>query len=88
MTHIVDPAILAAYDFSSCRRIVDVGGGHGSFITSILKANPGMEGILVDLSEVAEGARKRLAAEGIEQRCEVVFETSFNPCLRGAMPTL
>src|SRR6059036_1270321 len=35
-------AVLASYDFSSIRKLVDVGGGHGSLLASILKANSEM----------------------------------------------
>lgn len=34
------PAILAAYDFSGITKLVDVGGGHGFLLASILKAYP------------------------------------------------
>ena len=37
-------AVVAAYDFSSFRRIVDVGGGNGALLAGILTANPGSYG--------------------------------------------
>jgi hypothetical protein len=72
MTAAVNDAVMSCYDFSSIRRIVDVGGGHGALITSILKANPQMRGILFDGPPVVDGARTRIQAEGIADRCEVV----------------
>lgn len=65
-------AVTAAYDFSNINRIIDIGGGHGSLISSILKAYPKMKGILFDVPRVSEGARCRLKAEGVAERCEVV----------------
>jgi hypothetical protein len=65
-------AVTAAYDFSSINQLVDVGGGHGSFISSILKAYPKMKGMLFDVPHVGEGARCRLRAEGVAERCAVV----------------
>ncbi|MGB7921759.1 MAG: methyltransferase, partial [Pyrinomonadaceae bacterium] len=65
-------AVTAAYDFSTIKEIVDVGGGHGSFISTILKAYPEMKGILFDVPHVSEGARCRLRAEGVADRCRVV----------------
>jgi O-methyltransferase/methyltransferase family protein len=65
-------AILEAYDFSRFDRIVDVGGGQGSLITGILKANPSVRGVLFDLERVVEGARASLARAGIADRCESV----------------
>jgi hypothetical protein len=67
-----DAAVTASYDFSGINRIVDVGGGHGSLISSILKAYPKMKGILFDAPHVSEGARCRLKAEGLSERCEVM----------------
>jgi hypothetical protein len=49
-------AILEAYDFSSIRRLADVGGGHGTLLAAILQRYPQMEGVLYDLPEVVEGA--------------------------------
>ena len=37
LTNLVERAVLEAYDFSGCGTIVDVGGGHGGLIASILK---------------------------------------------------
>jgi len=50
------PAILAAYDFSGVRKLVDVGGGHGHLLRSILKRYPEIEGTLYDLESVVQGA--------------------------------
>ena len=47
-------AVLAAYDFSSARRIVDVGGGRGHLLHAVLEATPQARGILFDLSGVVE----------------------------------
>ncbi|MBV8821706.1 MAG: hypothetical protein JO123_02820 [Ktedonobacteraceae bacterium] len=65
-------AIIAAYDFSWAKTIVDVGGGHGALIASILNANPHAHGILFDVPQVTEGARAHLVAAGLAERCEVV----------------
>jgi len=77
MTLAVNDAVLSSYDFSSITKIVDVGGGHGSLIASILKANPQMKGVLFDAPSVAEGAQSRFEAEGIADRCEVVSGDFF-----------
>src|SRR2546429_607402 len=58
-------AVVPAYDFSSIRKLVDIGGGHGSLLAAILKANPETRGVLFDLPTVVEGAKERLAAEGV-----------------------
>jgi hypothetical protein len=51
---------------------VDVGGGHGHLLASILKAAPLASGVLYDLPAVVEGARARVESEGLAGRCEII----------------
>ncbi len=67
----VIPAVLEAYDFSGIRLLVDVAGGHGQILFSVLKEYPQMRGILSDLPHVLEGARPRLRELGLESRCRL-----------------
>jgi O-methyltransferase/methyltransferase family protein len=64
--------VVARYDFSSVRKVVDVGGGHGALVAAILKANPRASGVLFDLPAVLAGARDRITAAGLGERCELV----------------
>ncbi|MBV9388849.1 MAG: hypothetical protein JOZ78_20695 [Chroococcidiopsidaceae cyanobacterium CP_BM_ER_R8_30] len=64
--------ILKSYDFSYIKKLVEVGGGHGSFISSILKANPTMQGVLFDQPYVIEGAKDFIKEQGLTDRCELV----------------
>src|SRR2546428_9988362 len=41
-------AVLAAYPFSVFRRVVDLGGGTGTFLMALLSAHPGLQGVLFD----------------------------------------
>ena len=52
----VAPAALKAYDFSGIDVLVDVAGGHGMLLGSILERYPQMRGILFDLDHVVAGA--------------------------------
>src|SRR5690606_10986464 len=45
------PAIIEAYDFSRCARIVDDGGGDGHLVRAILERAPHVTGILFDLPQ-------------------------------------
>jgi hypothetical protein len=65
-------AIMAAYDFSAIRRLVDVGGGHGLLLSTILWEYPLMEGILFDRPEVVAGARAVLEQAGVADRCAII----------------
>jgi hypothetical protein len=71
-------AILAAYDFSSYRRIVDVGGGRGHLLAAILEASPGAGGVLFDLPSVVEDAQAYMASRGTLARCELVGGSFFD----------
>ena len=65
-------AVAEAYDFSGISNLVDVGGGTGNLLTTILRANPELSGILYDLPHVTAEAPERIAEMGIVERCEVV----------------
>jgi precorrin-6B methylase 2 len=64
-------AIVAAYDFGRHGRVVDVGGGDGTLLAEILRANPGVRGVLMDREHVVERARPGLEAAGVLARCEL-----------------
>jgi O-methyltransferase domain/Dimerisation domain len=65
-------AAIEAYDFSTIGTLVDVAGGHGEVLMSILKACPNVRGILADVGHVIDGAKPRIAAAGLSSRCETV----------------
>ena len=52
--------------------IVDVGGGEGAFIATIMSAYPTVRGILFDQPRLAERARTSLQAAGVSDRCRVI----------------
>lgn len=70
-SHQHNSALVAAYDFSPFRRIVDVGGGQGSTLAAILSANPSLRGVLLDLPAVV-ATTTPLEAAGVSERCEVI----------------
>jgi hypothetical protein len=50
-------AVTDAFDFSTVRRVVDVGGGDGTLLTSVLRVNASTTGVLFDLPGVIEAAK-------------------------------
>lgn len=57
-------AVVAQYDFSGFKSLVDVGGGHGALISGILERYPQLNGVLFDLPHVVSGAESRKARLG------------------------
>ncbi|HET6852913.1 MAG TPA: methyltransferase [Pyrinomonadaceae bacterium] len=83
VTAVTNEAITSLYDFSGFKKLVDVGGGHGGLITSLLKSNPAMKGVLFDAPQVIEGARARIEAAGLAERCETVAGDFFKAVPEG-----
>jgi SAM-dependent methyltransferase len=77
-------AVAAAYDFSGIKTLVDVAGGHGLLIATILKANRKMRGILFDLPHVTAGATALLQSAGVAGRCRIVSGDFFASVPEGA----
>jgi hypothetical protein len=76
--------VVAAYDFGRIELLVDVGGGHGILLGAILRATPGLRGILMDRADVAAAARGRLEADGVSGRAECVAGDFFASVPAGA----
>jgi hypothetical protein len=65
-------AVVRSYDFAGIDKLVDVAGGHGFLLASILKARPAMQGVLFEMPHALEGAKKLLQEQGVSGRCEIV----------------
>jgi len=77
VTAAANEEIMTKYDFSGFKKVVDIGGGHGGLITSILKKNSHVRGVLFDAPQVIEGARPKIEAAGVADRCETVSGDFF-----------
>ncbi|MCR9221200.1 MAG: methyltransferase domain-containing protein [Alphaproteobacteria bacterium] len=64
--------ILAAYPMERHSRILDVGGGDGTFLSAVAGRYPQADLTLFDLPAVSEVARRRLADRGLADRVSVV----------------
>jgi len=84
MTAQANEALHAAYGFAGINKIMDVGGGHGGLITSILEKNPATKGVLFDSPQVIEGAQAKIAASDVADRCELVGGDFFQSVPSGA----
>ncbi len=63
--------VVASFDVSPFRRIVDVGGSQGVLLARLLEENPRAAGVLFDLPEVVDGARAAIGARGLGDRVEL-----------------
>jgi ubiquinone/menaquinone biosynthesis C-methylase UbiE len=68
----VAESLATAYDFGSHKRLLDVGGGTGSFLLAVLRHYPGLRGTLFELPGACAVARQRLSAEPEGTRIEIV----------------
>src|SRR5262245_26612534 len=73
----VGPSVVAAYDFSRFRTVVDLGGGTGMLLAAILRANEVVRGILFELPEVIRQARRTIDELGLSARCQVIAGDFF-----------
>jgi orsellinic acid C2-O-methyltransferase len=78
------PGIVGSYDFTQFSTLVDVGGGDGALLASILAATPGLQGTLFDTAAGAAEASDRLSGLGVVDRCQVVEGDFFDTVPAGA----
>ena len=71
---LIDPA-----DWSTVRTVVDVGGGTGSLLAEVLRAHPGLRGILVDLPRTVARSAAVFEAAGVADRVTAVGQSFFDP---------
>ena len=69
--------VVAAYDFTGLRRLVDVGGGPAVMLAEILRATPGLSAVLMDHEAVVPRARDHLDRSGVGDRAECVAADFF-----------
>jgi len=65
------PAVAAAYDFSSFKTIVDVGGATGNMLAAILTRHAGPRGVLFDMPHVVRDAPALLKTKGVMDRVTI-----------------
>ena len=78
------PAVAEGYDFSPIRVLMDVGGGSGNLLTTILGRHAALHGILFDLPHVVEDAKPIIQARGLSDRVETRSGSFFESVPSGA----
>ncbi|WP_308205983.1 methyltransferase [Mycobacterium intermedium] len=76
--------VVAAYDFTPYRMIMDVGGGHGRLLAAILTAVPAARGVLFEIPDVVPGAQSLLRKLGVAERIQIETGSFFDGVPAGA----
>jgi ubiquinone/menaquinone biosynthesis C-methylase UbiE len=74
-------ALANTVKFTDRQRLLDVGGGTGSWSIAVVRQHPHMTATVVDLPKVADIARGRIADAGLTSRIDVVSGDAFDAAL-------
>jgi hypothetical protein len=77
-----NPGLAQSYDFSTSRRVADIGGGNGSLLSTILMQHEHLSGILLDIEPAINAARA--GDGGPLPRCETIIGDFFQEVPPGA----
>jgi hypothetical protein len=75
-------AVLMAYDFAGISSIVDIGGGQGKLLETVLQFNPDMRGTVFDTASTIQRAKRQRSNNSRGRRCSYLtgdFFTSVPP---------
>jgi hypothetical protein len=75
--------VATAYPFHETAVVVDVGGGRGTLISTILAHHAQLRGIIYDLPATVEAAKHSLEARGLSSRCEILGGDFFEAIPNG-----
>ena len=78
LTAAIAVALVKVVDFTGVRRVVDVGGGAGKLLATVLAPHPQMSGTLFDLAHANPAAAELLAAAGVADRCQLINGSFFD----------
>lgn len=76
LSRLDSPAIAEAYAFEGIHSLMDVGGGHGLLLATILERHPHLHGTLYEIPAVIEGARSG-PLQPVMNRCRLVEGSMF-----------
>ncbi len=76
--------LLAQYDFSSSRSLIDVAGGTGGVAIAIAQACPQLRATVVDLPSVTPITQRLVQEAGVADRVEVLAADVVNGTLAGS----
>jgi hypothetical protein len=77
------PAVADAYNFDGIQTIVDIGGGRGLLLATLLQKNPHLKGTLYEMPHVLAGAKSG-ALKPFTDRCSLASGDMFSSVPAGA----
>ncbi|MDI2030377.1 methyltransferase [Saccharopolyspora sp. TS4A08] len=72
------PVLAAEFDWEPVRSVIDIGGGQGALLSEIVKANPHLDGEVLDLPAVEPEAEEFLREAGVAERATFVPGSFFD----------
>lgn len=72
VAHQLHATLVNSCDLSDVHRLIDVGGGHGHLMATVLQRYPYMRGVVFDQSHVVAKAEQVLTEAGVRNRVELV----------------
>ncbi len=74
---------IEGFDFRGHKVLVDVGGGRGTLLASLLTKNPNLRGVLYDLPQGVTDAGEYLASRGVADRVDIRTGDAFREIPKG-----
>ncbi|WP_444998549.1 methyltransferase [Aliikangiella sp. IMCC44359] len=65
----MNPKIVKSINFSTSKKVIDIGGGKGAFLSEVLRQNAHLTGVLCDRPDVVEN-HSYITKTGVESRCQ------------------
>jgi hypothetical protein len=75
----IAPLLLEICDLHDVHTLVDLGGGYGGLSLALLASCPSMRGVIVDLPHTESGAQEKIRTAGLQDRCQFVAGSFFDP---------
>jgi len=75
--------IVGSLELGDYRKLLDIGGGSGTYSIAFLRHNPQLRAILFDLKDVIPMAKERISPEGLLDRIELVAGDFYSDDLPG-----
>ncbi|MFZ0928767.1 MAG: methyltransferase [Syntrophobacteraceae bacterium] len=80
---VLSEEIAGSLDLRGYRKLLDIGGGSGTYTIAFLRHNPQLKAILFDLKDVIPIASERLSSEGLLDRVELIAGDFYSDDLPG-----